>query len=100
MGRQVKRTVKNSNGDITKLCGVWGSVDKDVAVRRIGADPAAYFVEEESPRVYVRVVRSTPGNICERRPTVPARTICTTCPNAGLQISCRPAWPFNLLARI
>lgn len=56
MGRQVKRTVKDSNGDVTKLCGVWGSVDKDVAVRRIDADPEAYFVEEESPRVYVRVV--------------------------------------------
>lgn len=57
MGKQVRQTGKDSDGDIIKLCGDWGSVQKDAAIQEIEADPDAYFVEEDSPRVYVRVVQ-------------------------------------------
>lgn len=57
--RQVKRTGKNEDGDITKLCsgsGGWGSVSTKNAISQIEDKTHEYFVEEESPEVIVTVV--------------------------------------------
>ena len=50
------RTGKNSNRDITSLCGpAFGKVLKSQALADIKHDPYSYYVEEVVPRVYVRV---------------------------------------------
>ena len=60
--RRVTRTGKDGYGDITALCGSWGTrVIKSQAIEEIEKGTHAYYVEEVSPRVYVKVVRGESG---------------------------------------
>ena len=54
--RRVRRTGKDSDGDITKLCGDWGSVAKADAIRQIKKQIYKYFVDEAGYRTDVKVV--------------------------------------------
>ncbi len=40
--RQVKRTGKDRDGDITSLCGDWGTVAQPVAIREIESGTHSY----------------------------------------------------------
>lgn len=53
--RQVKRSGKDRDGDITSLCGAWGSVSKAQAIKDIEARTNRYYVAEASPSVWVLV---------------------------------------------
>ena len=46
MARRVTRTRKDGDGDITRLCGEWGSVLKERAIVEIEAFPGSYFVQD------------------------------------------------------
>ena len=61
--RRVKRTGKASDGDITSLCGDWGSVTKARAILEIETPTTnTYFVQDAySRRAQVRVVRGATG---------------------------------------
>jgi hypothetical protein len=54
--RRVSRSGKDGEGDITSLCGSWGEESKNTVIRQIEASTHDYYVEEEQPRVRVRVV--------------------------------------------
>jgi len=54
---RVKKSGKDKDGDITKLCGDWGNVTKAKAIEQLEkANGDRYYVEEEAPRVDVKVV--------------------------------------------
>ncbi len=44
--RRVKKTGKDSDGDITSLCGDWGKTLKADAIRQIDNSTYNYYVEE------------------------------------------------------
>lgn len=44
MAKEVNKTGKNTDGDIIKLCGAWGSVTKKQARTAIKSDPESYHV--------------------------------------------------------
>lgn len=48
--RRVTRTGKDRDGDITKLCGSWGSVAKQDAIRQIEGRIYKYFVQDNLGR--------------------------------------------------
>lgn len=57
--RRVRKTGKNREGDITSLCsdGEWWSPrTMSDSIRDIENDAYRYYVEQEAPRVYVKVV--------------------------------------------
>lgn len=61
--RRVKRTGKDRDGDITSLCGDWGTVTKAAAIIEI-TPPATntYFVQDAiGRRADVQVVRGPTG---------------------------------------
>jgi hypothetical protein len=51
--RRVKRTSKGPRGDITQLCGDWGSVRKSMAIAEIEAGINEYYVAESGNPVNV-----------------------------------------------
>lgn len=44
--RRVKRSGKDRDGDITSLCGDWGTVAKATAIREIESGLHSYFVQD------------------------------------------------------
>lgn len=68
--RRVKRSGKDRNGDITSLCGDWGSVSKATAIAEI--EPPAtntYFVQDVyGRRADVHVVRGATGKYLRTDP--------------------------------
>lgn len=54
--RRVQGSGKDPDGDITALCGSWGTVDKATAISEIEGKVHRYYVEEVTPAVDVRVV--------------------------------------------
>ena len=60
--RQVTRTDKDSDGDITRLCGSWGTATKSEAIRHIESRSHAYYVQQPGTRrVDVHVVDGPDG---------------------------------------
>lgn len=55
MSLQVTRSQKNSDGDITGLCGSGWTHSKSQVIRNITADSSAYYVSVAGRTVYVRV---------------------------------------------
>lgn len=53
--RRVKKTGKDSDGDITKLCGDWGSRSKALAISDIEDSTHTYYVREAGYRSDVHV---------------------------------------------
>ena len=48
--RQVTRSGKDRNGDITRLCGAWGITQKATAISEIERRVHRYYVEDEYGR--------------------------------------------------
>ena len=60
--RQVTRTGKDRDGDITALCGDWGRSEKPQAIRDIENDWHTYFVRDYlGNAAYVRVITNYTG---------------------------------------
>lgn len=71
--RRVTRTGKDRDGDITSLCGAWGSTPKLTAIREIESLTHAYYVQDAYARqaivrVYVlsghKHLRTDPNATC------------------------------------
>ena len=75
MDQRVKRTGKDRSGDITSLCGDWGSVTKAVAIRDIeGPSTPGYYVQDSSgQRANVRVVMGSTGKYLRSDPNSACR---------------------------
>lgn len=57
--RRVKKSGKDKNGNITSLCNSgesWSPKSKADAIKEIDEGTNKYYVEEETPKVYVKVV--------------------------------------------
>ena len=68
--RRVTRTGKDTDGDITSLCGGWGSVTKAAAIREIEALTNTYYVQDAySRRANVHVVNGATGKYLRTDPT-------------------------------
>ncbi len=60
--RRVLRTGKDSDGDITSLCGAWGSTTKSTAITEIRNGTITYYVKDASARrADVHVVNGATG---------------------------------------
>ena len=60
MALRVLRTGKDSDGDITKLCGAWGSTSKALAIKEIEEGKYSYYVQDAQGRTAdVHVVNDT-----------------------------------------
>ena len=60
--RRVTGTGKDRDGDITKLCGSWGSATKTQAIEHIENGAHTYYVQQAgTSRVDVHVVKGPTG---------------------------------------
>ena len=59
--RRVTETGKDSESDITKLCGPWGSRSKALAISDIESGSHTYYVNEAGYRSDVHVYTGTGG---------------------------------------
>ena len=67
--RRVTRTGKDSDGDITALCGSWGRVTKTIAIREIESNSRSYYVQDRySRRAIVIVVNGPTGKYLRTDP--------------------------------
>ena len=67
--RRVNASDKDSDGDITKLCGGWGSVTKSQAIQHIEDGTHAYYVQQPgTSRVDVHVVDGPTGKYLRTDP--------------------------------
>lgn len=71
--RRVTRTGKDSNGNITSLCGNWGSVTTAAAIREIELGIHTYYVQDPYGRradvhvvngAYGKYLRTDPNSSC------------------------------------
>lgn len=71
--RRVTKTGKDRDGDITSLCGAWGSTTKSTAISEIGNGTNSYYVQDDRYRradVHVvngptgKYLRSDPNSSC------------------------------------
>ena len=66
--RNVERSGKDSDGDITKLCGSWGSTSKVLAIREIEASTHNYVVRVGRTEVKVLVKQGPSGKYLTTSP--------------------------------
>lgn len=67
--RRVKRTGKDRDGDITRLCGDWGSATKSQAIRDIEGRAHKYYVQDSRfRRADVHVVNGPTGKYLRTDP--------------------------------
>lgn len=68
--RRVTRTGKDRDGDITSLCGTWGSVTRATAIREIEAPSTnTYYVQDGyGRRADVQVVMGPTGKYLRTDP--------------------------------
>ena len=60
--RKVSEAGKDSDGDITSLCGDWGAVTKAEAIYDIECGTDCYYVQQpDTARVNVEVISGTAG---------------------------------------
>jgi hypothetical protein len=71
--RRVTRTGKDNNGNITSLCGAWGSVTTATAIREIELGINTYYVQDTYGRradvhvvngPYGKYLRTDPSSSC------------------------------------
>lgn len=67
--RQVRRSRKDRDGDITALCGsaAWGIVSKQEAIRHIDDGIHTYYVHEVAPPAIIDVVPGVNGRYLRSR---------------------------------
>lgn len=67
--RRVTKTGKDTDGDITSLCGAWGSAAKATAISDIENRTHTYFVQDvRSRRADLEVVNGTTGKYLRTDP--------------------------------
>jgi hypothetical protein len=68
--RRVKKSGKDADGDITSLCGDWGSVTKVTAIYELTPPVTnTYYVQDSAGRrADVRVVKGTSGKYLRTDP--------------------------------
>lgn len=67
--RRVKRTGKDREGDITSLCGDWGTASKSSAIVDIELGLNTYFVQDiHQRRADVHVVNAVTGKYLRTEP--------------------------------
>jgi len=66
--RYVDRSGKDAEGDITKLCGAWGSTSKAQAIREIEASTYNYVVRLGGGEVKVLVKQGKTGKYLTTSP--------------------------------
>ncbi len=67
--RRVKRTGKDSDGDITSLCGDWGTASKATAISDIEGRVNSYYVQDSYfRRADVHVVNGATGKYLRTDP--------------------------------
>jgi hypothetical protein len=67
--RRVTKTGKDTDGDITSLCGAWGSATKATAISNIENGTHTYFVQDgRSRRADVQVVKGPTGKYLRTDP--------------------------------
>jgi len=67
--RRVTRTGKDTNGNITSLCGSWGSVTTATAIREIESGTNTYYVQDGyGRRADVHVVNGASGKYLRTDP--------------------------------
>lgn len=67
--RQVTRTGKDRDGDITRLCGSWGRASKAEAIRHIEGRLHRYYVRDRLGRTAdVHVVKGRTGKYLRTEP--------------------------------
>jgi hypothetical protein len=67
--RRVKRSGKDRDGDITSLCGDWGTVTNATAIREIESRSHTYFVQDSLyRRADVHVVNGPRGKYLRTDP--------------------------------
>lgn len=67
--RRVTKSGKDTDGDITSLCGTWGSATKASAISDIERRTHSYFVQDARfRRADVRVVSGTTGKYLRTDP--------------------------------
>lgn len=67
--RQVTRTGKDYYGDITSLCGWWGSTGKAAAIREVESRLHSYYVQDRYGRTAsVHVVNGRSGKYLRTDP--------------------------------
>ena len=67
--RRVKRTGKDRDGDITRLCGDWGSATKAQVILDIEGRRHTYYVQDHmSRRADVQVVNGPTGKYLRTDP--------------------------------
>lgn len=67
--RRVKRTGKDRDGDITRLCGDWGSASKRQAINDIERRTHTYYVQDYlGRRADVQVVNGPTGKYLRTDP--------------------------------
>lgn len=54
--RRVKRSGKDDNGDITRLCGSWGNEAKSTVIQHIESGTHRYYTNEENQEATVEVI--------------------------------------------
>jgi len=80
--RRVKRTGKDSEGDITSLCGDWGSASKSSAIADIELGLNHYYVQDSySRRADVNVVNGATGKYLRTDPNATCSDNLDTLPN-------------------
>ena len=79
--RCVERSGKDSDGDITKLCGSWGSTPKAQAIREIEGNTHNYVVQVGRAEVKVLVKRGTNGKYLTTSPDGRSRNNLDDLPN-------------------
>ena len=81
-GRQVTATGKDSDGDITKLCGSWGSAMKSQAIEQIESRLYTYYVQQPRlSRVDVHVVNGPTGKYLRADPDQASQNNLDNLPN-------------------
>ena len=66
--RRVKRSAKDSDGDIIGLCGDWGQVSKATAIRHIEGGQYRYYVRVRGAEVDVIVAGTGPNKYLTTEP--------------------------------
>ena len=79
--RRVTKTGKDKDGDITKLCGDWGSRLKDEAISDIELKLHSYYVNESGTRSDVYIVNRNGKKHLQTTPDKSSRNNLDNLPN-------------------
>lgn len=67
--RRVTKTGKDEDGDITELCGTWGTASKADAITHIESGTHTYYVQDsQGRRADVHVVKGDTGKYLRTDP--------------------------------